>query len=138
MVINPATLSETLRYLTAQRLLRVPCGNCMELVQASAQDGMQQYLDQSDNLSGTDLVPQATRTGCEQCDKTGYTGRQVVAEIVHVDQSTAHLIHTSASRHEIEQHQRQHCGFRTMWDDAMRLIKEHKTTLEEAESVLKQ
>jgi len=69
-------LASTLRLIVSQRLIRVLCNNCKE--QATYKEH---------------IIYKAK--GCKQCNLTGYISREIVTEILEIDEQIANLINTN-------------------------------------------
>jgi type II secretory ATPase GspE/PulE/Tfp pilus assembly ATPase PilB-like protein len=86
MGIEPYLLASVFRAAAAQRLLRKICPQCKETYLPDAEERLlldkagikQQYLYRG--------------AGCRACDKSGYSGRTVAAEIFHHDSGLEELI----------------------------------------------
>jgi general secretion pathway protein E len=124
MGIEPFLLSSSLVGLVAQRLVRVLCPHCKRPHTPTHAE-----LKTLRTTVSQAVHVQASH-GCDQCAHTGYTGRTGVYEVVEVDEQMRTMIHDGVSEHDIESYARTRSpGIR---DDAMRLVLEGKTSLEEA------
>jgi energy-coupling factor transporter ATP-binding protein EcfA2/CheY-like chemotaxis protein len=129
--INPVILAESLAGIMSQRLLRTLCPHCRQ---------------PGDNVSDpagmafqavTQVVPGARRTGCKQCNYSGYLGRTVVAEVVEINQAQRELLLGGES--DIASFKQAMRGkFVSLFMAASRLIISGMTTAEEASRVLGQ
>ena len=68
--------------------------------------------------------------GCEQCNNTGYRGRQGIYEIMLLDDEMRDMIvqHASTQQLRVEAKKR---GMRTLRQSGLRKVKEGLTTIEE-------
>lgn len=119
------TLATTLRGVLAQRLLRTICPACRIVCQP------EKKLLASLRLSQTPNNFHFYRgEGCDACEQTGYAGRQPIFELFVVTDEIQNLIHQNASylllkEKAIEQ------GMRPLRTEALRLLREGITTIEE-------
>ncbi|GAA6152183.1 type II secretion system ATPase GspE [Pseudoteredinibacter isoporae] len=97
MGVEPFLLSSSLLAVLAQRLVRRLCLNCRET-----------YTPDTSELGRYDLVLktgqtlyQASKSGCEACDHSGYRGRTGIYELIVVDQTIKQLIHDEAAERDI-------------------------------------
>jgi len=74
--------------------------------------------------------------GCKECGFTGYMGREMISEVLVVNDKIAHLIAINKDKMEILQKAKE-SGFITMIEDGINKIKEGVTTLEEILRVVK-
>jgi len=74
--------------------------------------------------------------GCKECGFTGYMGREMISEVLVVNDKIAHLIAINKDKMEILQKAKEG-GFITMIEDGINKIKEGVTTLEEILRVVK-
>jgi len=124
MGVEPFLLSSTLLGVLAQRLVRLLCGHCKQPYQASAADCAMLGLA-PDQPPPTLYQP----TGCAHCNRTGYSGRTGIYELVVIDRPMRTLIHNGAGEHELETLARQRtAGIR---EDGLRRVLNGDTTLEE-------
>jgi len=126
MGIDPFLLSTSLTGIMSQRLLRILCPHCKEQASASGED-----LDllQACGISATTVWE---AKGCAMCSGTGYKGRSPVHEIMPISSTLARMI---AEREPVES-LRQAAGFVSMQREAIDMVLEGKTSLEEAQRVV--
>lgn len=128
MGAEPYIVASSVIGVVAQRLVKLICTNCKE-----------EYTPTEDELrywDRTKMMPKFYRgKGCSKCNHTGYRGRTAVYEIVMVNQEIRNLIMNRASSQEIKAAAVKN-GFTDMKDNAMELIMEGKTTLEEMYKVI--
>jgi len=128
MGAEPYVVASSVIGVVAQRLVKVICTNCKE-----------EYTPTEDELRYWDrrkMMPKFYRgKGCAKCNHTGYRGRTAVYEIVMVNQEIRNLIMKQASSQEIKEAAMRN-GFTDMQDNAMELIAQGKTTLEEMYKVI--
>lgn len=127
MGVEPYMVASSVKAVLAQRLVRKVCPHCAETVETSPEDRRL--------LSDTELYTTMKGGGCERCEHTGYSGRMAVFEIVFVDDTMQSMISNGASAHEIKEYAKtQDSQF--LHDDILRLIREGKTTVQEARRIL--
>jgi len=123
MGIEPFLLSSSLLGVLAQRLVRTLCPTCKTSAVAT---------DKECELMGFDAShpPQIYHaTGCAECNRSGYRGRQGIFELVTIDEETRSMIHKGVGELEIEKHARNK-GF-SIREDGKRRVLEGITTVEE-------
>jgi general secretion pathway protein E/type IV pilus assembly protein PilB len=88
---EPWIIANALSAVLAQRLVRVACGACRELVplESDLWDGDEVLLPQ-----GTEVV---RPKGCVQCLRTGYKGRTGIFEFLEIDDELRDLIKQKAT-----------------------------------------
>jgi general secretion pathway protein E/type IV pilus assembly protein PilB len=122
--VEPWIVANALTGILAQRLVRLVCKNCQELVE----------LD-SDLLDGEELIlPKGSKVvkpkGCQVCLRTGYKGRTGIFEVVMVDDDMRELIKHKASPREYKQLLKKR-GIATLRRIGLMKVKEGLTTVEE-------
>jgi type II secretory ATPase GspE/PulE/Tfp pilus assembly ATPase PilB-like protein len=73
--------------------------------------------------------------GCDDCMKSGYKRRVGVYEVLPVDRHVRELVRRRASTEELAAAVAQR-GFRTLYDNGLRLCSQGLTTLQEVQRVL--
>ncbi len=98
--IPPFLITNSLRTVVAQRLVRKLCSNCRE-----------RYKPEAAKLKAVGLTASQARNktfyqavGCDECFRTGYRGRTGIFEIFRIDDSTRELILKDASHSELLAH----------------------------------
>ncbi|MFK8014040.1 MAG: GspE/PulE family protein [Gammaproteobacteria bacterium] len=124
----PASLSS----IVAQRLVRRLCETCKTLVPDP--DGMIERFDVAEYISaGTELFHGA---GCSDCNTSGYKGREVIYEIIDVDERFHAPIIKGAAASEIRQLAVE-SGMRSMLEDGLSKAVAGRTTVEEVLRVVR-
>ena len=128
MGVEDYLLTSTLNGVTAQRLVRRLCPHCRTQAPAMpelvAQLGLERYSGQSREIQL--YHPK----GCEQCNETGYFGRNSLTEVLVVTDEIRRLILRRAEAQELHRAAVKE-GMRTMYDDGMAKALDGLTTVEE-------
>ncbi len=92
--IEPWIIANALTVVLAQRLVRVVCPDCRELVKLESD-----VWDNDEVLlpAGAEVVKPA---GCPSCHQTGYRGRVGIFQVLEIDDDVRALIKAKASSHE--------------------------------------
>lgn len=96
MDLPPYLVSSTLNAVLAQRLVRSVCEFCREA--APPNRAADVLLAEANVAPSTPLVRGA---GCEQCNRTGYSGRTGIHELLEIDDEMRMLINRHAPADEI-------------------------------------
>ena len=124
MGIEPYMISSALKCVVAQRLLRKLCPFCKEKVDTSEMilpDEIQKII--GDN-------PVFKKTGCQRCNKTGYTGRVGIFSIMIITAQIRRMILEKAGSDEIETAAKED-GMKTLLEVAAQKVSEGTTSFEE-------
>ncbi len=100
MGVEPYLVSAVLRCSVAQRLVRRACPHCSREVKP--RDAEKRLLEKA-GLSPARILE---AVGCDLCERTGYSGRIVVEEVLVVDDDFRNLIETGAKDAELYRHAR--------------------------------
>jgi general secretion pathway protein E len=122
--VEPWIVANALTGILAQRLVRLVCKNCQELVPLDADlvEGDEVVLEK-----GTKVVKPK---GCQACLRTGYKGRTGIFEVVMVDDDMRELIKNKASPREYRLLLKKR-GIATLRRIGLMKVKEGLTTVEE-------
>jgi general secretion pathway protein E len=130
MGIEAYLVSGALVAIQAQRLIRKLCPHCK--VKTTLPDEMLK------DIKG--FIPETYQfykaKGCEKCMQTGYSGRDMVSEVLVVDDNIQSMIARGVSKEEILEYALNN-GFVTMFEDAALRAAVGKTTIEEVYRVAK-
>lgn len=121
MGLQPFLLSASLVGVLAQRLVRVLCTECRELVHPDPYEAS--FL----NISANDKIYRAV--GCEHCHGTGFHGRTGIYELVVIDNEARKLIHENSSEQLLRQGSNTTAG--SIRDDGRRKVLAGITTVQE-------
>ena len=122
--VEPWIVANALTGILAQRLVRLVCKNCQELValEADLVEGDEVVMEK-----GTKVVKPK---GCQACLRTGYKGRTGIFEVVMVDDDMRELIKNKASPREYRLLLKKR-GIATLRHIGLMKVKEGLTTVEE-------
>ena len=130
MGIEPYLVASSLELVMAQRLVRLICRDCREEVPRSEVDHLRSEL-------GADLPDKLYRgRGCRNCQESGFSGRQGIFEMMPVTDEIQSMVLDNCSANEIRKIAIKQ-GMKSLREDVWRLIREGRTTLEEALRVTK-
>ena len=121
MGLQSYLLSSSLIGVLAQRLVRVLCPECRELVEPNAFEAGFLNIDSSHKIYRS--------VGCEACHGTGFQGRTGIYELVTVDNDLRQTIHESSSEQLLKQAVLGKTG--TIRDDGRRKVLDGITTVQE-------
>jgi general secretion pathway protein E len=130
MGIESYLISGALVAIQAQRLIRKVCPHCKAKVDLTDEV----YADFEKFLPSEYQFYKAR--GCEKCMHTGYAGREMVSEVLVVDDHLASMIAKGASKEAMLEYALEN-GFVTMFEDALTRAAAGKTTIEEVYRVTK-
>jgi general secretion pathway protein E len=130
MGVEAYLVSGALVAIQAQRLIRKVCPHCK--VKTTLPDEMLKEI--KDYIPDTYQFYKAK--GCEKCMQTGYSGRDMVSEVLVVDDNIQSMIARGVSKEEILEYALNN-GFVTMFEDAALRAAVGKTTIEEVYRVAK-
>ena len=127
MGVESYMVASSLKAVIAQRLVRKVCPHC----------AVKETIANEDKIlfNDTSLIHAMKGGGCDRCNQTGYIGRTAVFEIIFIDENLQNLIAENASMAVLKDYVvSQNTQF--LKNDVIRLIKEGKTTIEEARKIL--
>ncbi len=137
--IDPFNFADALLGILAQRLVRTLCKKCKEKHIPS-----QEELAYLAKEYGEDLWPELKATpdsvtmrkpkGCDDCNKTGYSGRTGLHEILSIGAETRRLIQNKASVDDIRKSAIKH-GMRTLKQDGIWKVLKGDTDIEKVRAV---
>jgi type IV pilus assembly protein PilB len=127
MGIEPFLVASALDCAMAQRLVRVLCEKCREEYKPDADEMQILGLTKSQKIF--------RRVGCQACSQTGYRGRQAIYEVMSMNEEIRHLANERASSDHIARVALDG-GMTTLRDDAVRLVKMGRTSIEELRRVI--
>jgi general secretion pathway protein E len=130
MGIDAYSFASALNGIVAQRLLRVVCAHCAE------PNAPEPALVAHSGIVDTAVSRYRFMKGrgCSHCRGTGYKGRKAIAEILLMDDRVRRLILDRALAGEMRDAAR-HNGTRFLREQALALVQQGETTLEEINRV---
>jgi len=149
MGLDPYMIVSTMNLIIAQRLVRTICDSCKltyNLTKPEIKEIGEKYFRTEREIA---LFTERFTTekgkrlrlfkgsGCDECGKSGFRGRTVVAEVMELNQEMRDLIAKQASQEMIEEVAIEN-GMTTMLEDGLDKVFNGNTTLEELFRVLNQ
>ena len=122
MGVEHYLLASALKGVVAQRLMKKICPKCRE-----------KYTPTKDDLLVLqENVPELWRgKGCDYCNGTGYKGRIAIHEILEIDGEVRQLISKNRPLEEIYKYLEENDKMHTLRHEAIDLVKQGVTTVEE-------
>ena len=128
--VLPDIMTGNIIGVISQRLVRLLCPHCK--VEKKPNDVESKLLD-FEFESNTKSIYEAN--GCEHCDNTGYKGRVAIIEALRINNELDEEIAKRATLGELKTTAKR-TGYKTLADDAIRCVKEGKTSLTEITRVI--
>jgi len=130
MGIESYLISGALVAIQAQRLIRKVCPHCKAKVTLSdqAMEDVGKFLPSEYQFYKA--------KGCDKCMHTGYSGREMISEVLVIDDELASMIAQGATKERMLEYALEH-DFVTMFEDASIRAASGKTTIEEVYRVAK-
>ena len=140
MKIEPFLIASTVNVVIAQRLVRRICMKCIVSYVLSPEEveGLKQEIDFKKFLNITELdeIRFYKGKGCEHCNKSGYTGRIGIFEVLEVKDNIKELILVRADADKIKKQAIEN-GMTTMLEDGFGKVISGLTSIEEVLRVIK-
>jgi len=125
MGIESYLVSGALVAIQAQRLVRKLCSNCKvpDMINEKVLEEVKKYIpgEEYQFYRGE---------GCKECNHSGYTGREMISEVLTISEEFARLIAAGGSKEEMTQLAYKD-GFKPMFADGIEKALAGKTTVEE-------
>jgi MSHA biogenesis protein MshE len=118
----------SIQMVLAQRLVRVICQNCAVDHAPLPHERLWLKAELGDGVDG---VAYKRGQGCTHCANTGYQGRQAVYELLDMNNALVEAVNRG-DPNEFMQIGREQMAGKTLRRDAVRLVAEGGTTIEEA------
>ncbi len=118
----------SLQMVVAQRLVRVVCENCGEAHTPTPAEHEWLKYELADKV---DAYSYKDGRGCSQCNGTGYTGRTGVYEVLEMTNDLVEAINHEDTGLFVQAARKQMAG-QTLRRDAVRLVVNGRTTIDEA------
>ncbi|MFL1707007.1 GspE/PulE family protein [Campylobacter sp. MOP7] len=130
MGIEPYLISGSLVAIEAQRLVRKLCPYCKQKTNLplKLQEQFKEYLPQDYQFY--------KHVGCEKCSQTGYTGREMISEILPISDKIASMVANGTTKEEIKKVAYEE-GFIDMFKDGIIRAARGVTTIDEILRVAK-
>jgi general secretion pathway protein E len=124
MGIEEYLVSGALVAIQAQRLVRKICTHCKTktVLQENLLKDVKQYLPENPVFYKGE--------GCKECGHSGYSGREMISEVLTISETFSRMIASGASKEEMT-NQAIKEGFINMFEDGVSKALEGKTTIEE-------
>lgn len=139
---DPKTLTSAIHAAIAQRLVRVLCDNCKKAIPIPenrvvlVDDVMESIKDLEE---GKDFLQKPTEiyiaVGCDLCNKTGYSDRIGIHELILTDASIEKIVRENPSEREIKNVAKKQ-GFLDMRQDGVIKVLKGVTSFDELERVI--
>jgi type IV pilus assembly protein PilB len=126
MGLEPFLINSCLMAVIGQRLVRRICSKCLEVYQPPLSIATKLGLLDKAGKS----LPLARGVGCQRCLHSGYTGREIIAEVLIMTPEIRELVLKRAQDQKIETLARKQ-GMRTLREHGLEKAVAHLTTLEE-------
>lgn len=123
MKIEPYILSDALRGVISQRLVRKVCPFCKE-----------SYIASKEELNILDIKQRLLLyrgKGCDKCNNTGYMGRSIVYEYINVNKNKKNLI-----KNVLNNNNEKFILQNSLKDNINKALKEGRTSLEEIQRII--
>jgi general secretion pathway protein E/type IV pilus assembly protein PilB len=123
-------VADSLIGVVAQRLIRRICPYCKSEYKPplATLKRLEKYFDE-------DTIFYKGK-GCKHCDMTGYKGREMISEILTIDDKLSEMINENKSKLELLEYAKSQ-GHKTLADDAVNKVKNGVTTIEELLRIVK-
>lgn len=132
MGLQPYLIADALIGIVAQRLVRKICHECKIEVKPH-----KNLMKRIEHLVTDDTKFYAGQ-GCPKCSNTGYIGRELISEILVVNEAIAKMVADESSKYEIARYAQEHCDFEPMIIDGLSKVTQGITTLDEVLRVTKE
>ncbi len=130
MEVDPYSFVSALNAVLAQRLIRLACPSCAEVVQPAEEELLASGIDPASAHQYRFIAC----PGCGRCRGTGYRGRTAIAELLRLDDDLRQLIIERQPISRIKELAVKR-GLRLLRTSALDLVREGRTTLEEINRV---
>lgn len=114
--LEPYLIASTLKAVVSQRLVRKLCEHCKV----------------EENYNEETIFK---ALGCDKCNLMGYASREVISEVLTVDEDISSLITQNASEQNILMNLKQK-GFQTIYENGIQKVNKGITSLDEVQSLV--
>jgi type II secretory ATPase GspE/PulE/Tfp pilus assembly ATPase PilB-like protein len=129
--IDLSHIANSILCVISQRLIRKLCRFCKRRIVVK-KDNLPEFFRKHIKEEETEIRAYKAK-GCPHC-QAGYRGRTVIAEILRFDEDIREII--SSGKLDLLRHKSKEKGLVGLEEDAIRLVKEGVTSLEEAERLI--
>lgn len=126
MGIEPFLVASSVKCVMSQRLVKKICPVCKTKLPVTSSDNL---------LLRSNLEFAHVGKGCQNCNKTGYTGRTAVFEIILIDSHLEQMIAKRATMDQLKAYAAEK-KMRMLRDEVMELIEKGITSVEEGIRIL--
>lgn len=146
MGVEPYLVASTVNVVVAQRLVRKLCDECKTSVTYNKEYLSRFITEKSDFSEELEKYAQVLLTenaticeaaGCDKCNKTGYSGRLAIAEVLDVNDAIKKMIYEKKSPVEIYDAARAD-NFTVLLEDGLAKVADGRVSLDEVVRVLKE
>ena len=133
MDVEPFLIASSLEAVLAQRLVRTLCQSCRTSYPLAAAGEERVSRDHPAPLPGEPRLSWGRGSGCDACQRTGFSGRIGVYELLVLNEELRSLILDRAPVAILREAALRH-GMRGLRDDGLRKVLAGKTTVEELDA----
>ncbi len=126
MGVDPYLITSTVDCFIAQRLVRTICPKCKEEIKLTAE----LLKNFEEFLKSDEIIHFYQGKGCEQCNFTGYIGREPIYEVLFINESIRDLVMQRRTANEIKD-QAVKNGMMTLRESGWIKVKQGKTNPQE-------
>ena len=143
--IEADAITQTLLCVMAQRLIRNVCPHCQEEYVPDfekyglSDEDVKALMQPNENEVANGLTQHhfVHGVGCEKCNQTGYKGRRTIYEYYTLDDDIRDMIERGETVYNIKKFLSNEREYKTMWENAINLVRNNTTTIEEVISKVK-
>lgn len=143
--VEPDAITQTLLCVMAQRLIRNVCPHCQEEYVPDFEkyglneEDVKALMQPNENEVANGLTQHhfVHGVGCEKCNQTGYKGRRTIYEYYTLDDDIRDMIERGETVYNIKKFLTNEREYKTMWENAVNLVRNNITTIEEVISKVK-
>ena len=125
--VLPDIMTGNIIGIISQRLIRLLCVHCKKETMSDEIDSKLLFVNEPVKIYEAE--------GCEHCSNTGYRGRIAAIEALTIDDELDELIAKRGTLGELKECAKR-SGYKTLADDAVRLVIEGRTSLQEISRVI--
>ncbi len=122
-------IASVTRLIIAQRLVRSLCEHCKVTEDNPANISEYKLYKSESGKTDKVMIYAASKKGCEHCRYTGFFGRQLIAEMLSVDDPKFEKVISGKNHHDIQDHL--DASAATLWHSGMRHVHSGKASVDE-------